>query len=140
MVRAILNFSERRRARPGLRALGRGRQRPLVAAVLLIWNMFAGVSPDSCSDDKPERDEAYQGRWAGGDDIVEDDEVVCTSDAGTLGKTVRSSPGPLRMTPMITTVLQQPRVLVPGLLTLGPGVERYRITGGGATVLALGRR
>ena len=31
----------------------------------------------------------------------------------------------------------QPRVLVPGLLTLGPGVERYRITGGGATVLAL---
>ena len=29
------------------------------------------------------------------------------------------------------------RVLVPGLLMLGPGVERYRVTGGGATVLAL---
>ena len=27
--------------------------------------------------------------------------------------------------------------LVPGLLMLGPGVERYRVTGGGATVLAL---
>ena len=31
----------------------------------------------------------------------------------------------------------QPRVLVPGLMMLGPGVERYRVTGGGATVLAL---
>ena len=28
-------------------------------------------------------------------------------------------------------------MLVPGLLTLGRGVERYRVTGGGATVLAL---
>ena len=32
---------------------------------------------------------------------------------------------------------QQPRVLVPGVMSLGPGVERYRVTGGGATVLAL---
>ncbi|WP_428122381.1 DUF1989 domain-containing protein [Candidatus Poriferisodalis sp.] len=32
---------------------------------------------------------------------------------------------------------KQPSVLVPGLMTLGPGVERYRVTGGGATVLAL---
>ena len=31
----------------------------------------------------------------------------------------------------------QPSVLVPPLLMLGPGVERYRINGGGATVLAL---
>ena len=38
---------------------------------------------------------------------------------------------------MTTSVLQQQRALVPGLLTLGPGVERYRVTGGGATVLAL---
>ena len=28
-------------------------------------------------------------------------------------------------------------VLVPGLMMLGPGIERYRVTGGGATVLAL---
>ena len=32
---------------------------------------------------------------------------------------------------------EQPRVLVPGLLLLGPGVERYRVSGGGATVLSL---
>ena len=38
---------------------------------------------------------------------------------------------------MTTTAPNQPRVLVPGLLMLGPGVERYRVTGGGATVLAL---
>ena len=38
---------------------------------------------------------------------------------------------------MTTTLPDQPRVLVPGLLMLGPGVERYRVTGGGATVLAL---
>ena len=36
-----------------------------------------------------------------------------------------------------TTAPQKPRVIVPGLLMLGAGVERYRITGGGATVLAL---
>ena len=38
---------------------------------------------------------------------------------------------------MKTIPPEQPRVLVPGLLMLGPGVERYRVTGGGATVLAL---
>ena len=38
---------------------------------------------------------------------------------------------------MTTIAPEQPRVLVPGLLRLGPGVERYRVTGGGATVLAL---
>ena len=38
---------------------------------------------------------------------------------------------------MTTIAPEQPRVLVPGLLMLGPGVERYRVTGGGATVLAL---
>ncbi len=32
---------------------------------------------------------------------------------------------------------EQPSVLVPGLMMLGPGVERYRVIGGGATVLAL---
>ena len=31
----------------------------------------------------------------------------------------------------------QPRLLVPGLASLDPRVERYRVTGGGATVLAL---
>ena len=31
----------------------------------------------------------------------------------------------------------KPRVLQPGLMLLGPGVERYRISGGGATVVAL---
>ncbi len=39
---------------------------------------------------------------------------------------------------MTTIAPEQPRVLVPGLMMLGPGVERYRVTGGGATVLALG--
>ena len=38
---------------------------------------------------------------------------------------------------MTTITPEQPRVLMPGLLMLGPGVERYRVTGGGATVLAL---
>ena len=38
---------------------------------------------------------------------------------------------------MTTIAPEQPRVLVPGLMMLGPGVERYRVTGGGATVLAL---
>ena len=38
---------------------------------------------------------------------------------------------------MTTITPDQPTVLVPGLLMLGPGVERYRINGGGATVLAL---
>ena len=38
---------------------------------------------------------------------------------------------------MTAIVLEQPRVLVPGLLMVEPGVERYRVTGGGATVLAL---
>ena len=38
---------------------------------------------------------------------------------------------------MTTTLGEQPRLLVPGLLMLGGGVERYRVTGGGATVLAL---
>ena len=38
---------------------------------------------------------------------------------------------------MTTTLPEQSRVFVPGLLMLGPGVERYRVTGGGATVLAL---
>ena len=32
---------------------------------------------------------------------------------------------------------ERARVLVPGLMMLGPGVERYRVTGGGATVVAL---
>ena len=38
---------------------------------------------------------------------------------------------------MKTIPPEQSRVLVPGLLMLGPGVERYRVSGGGATVLAL---
>ena len=38
---------------------------------------------------------------------------------------------------MTTITPDQPTALVPGLLMLGPGVERYRINGGGATVLAL---
>ncbi len=38
---------------------------------------------------------------------------------------------------MTTIAPEQPRILVPGLMMLGPGVERYRVTGGGATVLAL---
>ncbi|MCY3642544.1 MAG: DUF1989 domain-containing protein, partial [Acidimicrobiaceae bacterium] len=38
---------------------------------------------------------------------------------------------------MTTIAPEKPRVLVPGLMMLGPGVERYRVTGGGATVLAL---
>ncbi len=32
---------------------------------------------------------------------------------------------------------EQPRLLLPGLAMLGPGVERYRVSGGGAVVLAL---
>ncbi|MCE2516150.1 MAG: DUF1989 domain-containing protein, partial [Acidobacteria bacterium] len=38
---------------------------------------------------------------------------------------------------MTTITPDQPTVLVPGLLMLGPRVERYRVNGGGATVLAL---
>ena len=38
---------------------------------------------------------------------------------------------------MTTNAPEQPQVLVPGLLLLGPGVERYRVSGGGATVLSL---
>ena len=38
---------------------------------------------------------------------------------------------------MTTIAPAPPQVLVPGLLMLEPGVERYRVTGGGATVLAL---
>ena len=41
------------------------------------------------------------------------------------------------MTPITTTLGERPRVLLPGLLMFGGGVERYRVTGGGATVLAL---
>ena len=37
----------------------------------------------------------------------------------------------------MTVAPDQPKVLVPGLLLLGPGVERYRVSGGGATVIAL---
>ena len=38
---------------------------------------------------------------------------------------------------MTTLDAARSSVLVPGLMLLGPGVERYRVTGGGATVLAL---
>ena len=38
---------------------------------------------------------------------------------------------------MTANAPEQPRVLVPGLLLLGPGVERYRVSGGGATILSL---
>ena len=38
---------------------------------------------------------------------------------------------------MTTIASEQPRVLVPGLMMLGAGVERYRVVGGGATVVAL---
>ncbi|WP_419551866.1 DUF1989 domain-containing protein [Candidatus Poriferisodalis sp.] len=38
---------------------------------------------------------------------------------------------------MTTLATEQSQVLVPGPMMLGPGVERYRVTGGGATVLAL---
>jgi len=37
----------------------------------------------------------------------------------------------------VTTVDSQPRVILPGLLLLGPGNERYRVQGGAATVLRL---
>ncbi len=37
----------------------------------------------------------------------------------------------------MTAATEQTRVLVPGLMMLGPGAERYRVTGGGATVMAL---
>ena len=38
---------------------------------------------------------------------------------------------------MTTLAPERSRVLVPGLMMLGAGVERYRVTGGGATVVAL---
>ena len=38
---------------------------------------------------------------------------------------------------MTSVAAVQAEVVVPGLMLLGPGVERYRVTGGGATVLAL---
>ena len=37
----------------------------------------------------------------------------------------------------MTLLLPGESAVVPGLMMLGPGVERYRVTGGGATVLAL---
>ena len=37
----------------------------------------------------------------------------------------------------MTLLVPGESVVVPGLMMLGPGVERYRVTGGGATVLAL---
>jgi len=37
----------------------------------------------------------------------------------------------------MTLLLPGEAAVVPGLMMLGPGVERYRVTGGGATVLAL---
>ena len=37
----------------------------------------------------------------------------------------------------MTLLDDRPRLVLPGLLTLEPGVERYRVTGGGATVVAL---
>jgi aminomethyltransferase len=37
----------------------------------------------------------------------------------------------------MTTVADRPRLLVPGLPSLDPGVERYRVRGGGATVVSL---
>ena len=37
----------------------------------------------------------------------------------------------------MTVAPVQTKVLMPGLMMLGPGVERYRVTGGGATVMAL---
>ncbi|MDJ0608882.1 MAG: DUF1989 domain-containing protein [Kiloniellales bacterium] len=38
---------------------------------------------------------------------------------------------------MTAVSLVRPRLLVPGVPTLGPGVERYRVAGGGATVFTL---
>ena len=37
----------------------------------------------------------------------------------------------------MTATTEQTGILLPGLMMLGPGVERYRVTGGGATVVAL---
>ncbi len=37
----------------------------------------------------------------------------------------------------VTTMSAGPRLLVPGIPELGPGVERYRVNGGAATVLAV---
>jgi aminomethyltransferase len=37
----------------------------------------------------------------------------------------------------MTTVVDRPRLLLPGLPALDPGVERYRVRGGGATLVSL---
>ena len=39
---------------------------------------------------------------------------------------------------MTITMAEKPRLLMPGMAGLAPGVERYRVTGGAVTAILLG--